>query len=116
VLGQDTLRLKKLMALVAVSDELLQDTTALGSLPAEEGGAVHPLEDQRGDPVRHLGNAQPAGAMNSGAVVTVAKESGQATLTLLPMNLAKMIARLPAGSYPNAVWLMNNDVLPSCSP
>jgi HK97 family phage major capsid protein len=30
VLGKDTLRLKKLMALVAITDELLQDTTALG--------------------------------------------------------------------------------------
>jgi hypothetical protein len=35
--------------------------------------------------------------MQSGAVMTVAKESGQATLTLLPMNLAKMVARAAPG-------------------
>jgi hypothetical protein len=29
------------------------------------------------------------------------------------MNLANMIARLPPGSYPRAVWLINNDVLPA---
>src|SRR5439155_1183939 len=47
------------------------------------------------------------------AAVTVVKESGQATQTLQPMNLAKMMARLPPGSYPRSVWFINNDVLPA---
>ena len=51
--------------------------------------------------------------MNLGAVVTVAKDSGQATNTLTALNLANMIARLPEGSFPNAVWIINNDVLPA---
>jgi HK97 family phage major capsid protein len=53
------------------------------------------------------------GAISSGATVTVAKESGQATQTLTPANLAKMIARLPSGSFSRAVWIINNDVLPA---
>jgi hypothetical protein len=59
------------------------------------------------------GNGIPLGCMNGGAIVTVAKESGQATQTLLTQNLAKMIARLPPGSFTNAVWIVNNDVLPA---
>jgi HK97 family phage major capsid protein len=115
VLGQETLRLKKLMALVAITDELLQDTTALGGyLPKKVATSIRWKTNEA--ILYGAGNAQPFGAMASGAVVTIAKESGQATLTLLPMNLAKMIAALPPGSYANAVWLMNNDVLPSCSP
>jgi HK97 family phage major capsid protein len=31
----------------------------------------------------------------------------------VPQNLAKMIARLPSGSFANAVWIVNNDVLPA---
>lgn len=111
VLGQATLRLKKLMALVAVSDELLQDTTALGSyLPKKVAMSIRWKTNEA--ILYGAGNAQPFGAMTSGAVITVAKETGQATLTLQPINLAKMVARLPAGSYQNAIWLMNNDVLP----
>ena len=45
--------------------------------------------------------------------MTVAKESGQATQTLLPQNLAKMISRLPTGSFARSVWIVNNDVLPA---
>jgi HK97 family phage major capsid protein len=111
VLGQAALRLKKLMALVPVTDELLQDTTALGSyLPKKVGLSIRWKANEA--ILWGTGGPQPQGALNSGASITVAKESGQSTLTLQPMNLAKMVARLPAGSYPNAVWVMNNDVLP----
>lgn len=111
VLGLETLRLKKLMALVAITDEMLQDTTALnGYLPNKVAMSIRWKSNEA--ILYGLGNAQPFGAMNSGAVLTVVKESGQATLTLLPMNLAKMVAALPPGSYAKAVWLMNNDVLP----
>ena len=111
VLGQETLRLKKLMALVAITDELLQDTTALGGyLPKKVALSIRWKTNEA--ILYGSGNAQPYGALSSGALLTIAKESGQATLTLLPMNLAKMVAALPPGSYANAVWLMNNDVLP----
>lgn len=58
-------------------------------------------------------NGVPVGALSAGATITVAKESGQATQTLVPQNLAKMISRLPAGSFANSVWIVNNDVLPA---
>ena len=111
-LGTQTLRLHKLMALVPLTDELVADTSALSSL----------LPGLIGDSIRWKmnesilfgnGNGQPQGALNSGAVITVAKETGQATLTLVPLNLAKMVSRLPPNSFSSAVWVINPDVLPA---
>jgi HK97 family phage major capsid protein len=59
------------------------------------------------------GEGQPQGMFNSGAVVVQAKESGQATQTLLAMNIANMVARLPPGSYGDAQWFITPDLLPS---
>src|SRR5262249_19655536 len=111
-LGDGVLRLKKLMALCAVTDELLADTTALESyLPAKVANSIRwKLNDTI---LFGTGNGVPVGCFQSGAAVTVAKDSGQATLTLTAMNLANMIARLPPGSYGRAIWLINNDVLPA---
>lgn len=112
VFGMSQLRLKKLMALVPVSDEMLADGSALASyLPKKIGASIQWKTNEA--ILFGAGNGLPQGAMNSGAVVTVAKDSGQATNTLSAMNLANMIARLPEGSFPNAVWIINNDTLPA---
>jgi HK97 family phage major capsid protein len=110
--GAAALRLKKLMALVPVSDEMLDDTNALGSyLPKKVASSI---QWKRNEAILFgSGNGLPQGAMNSGAVITVPKDSGQSTLTLSATNLANMIARLPEGSFKNAVWIVNNDVLPA---
>ena len=111
-LGLAELRMKKLLSLVPVSDELLADNGALSSyLPVKMAASI--LWKINEAILFGTGAGQPMGAFNSGALVTVAKETGQATQTLLPMNLAKMIARLPQGSFANAIWILNNDVLPS---
>ena len=112
VLSTQVLRLHKLMALVPLTDELLADTSALGSF----------LPDLIGDSIRWKtneailygnGNGQPLGIMNSAALVTVPKESGQATLTLDRMNIAKMCARMPfSDTIRSQVWFMNNDAMP----
>ena len=112
VLGLATLRLKKLMALVPTTDELLEDASALTSyLPQKVALSIRWKANE--SILFGAGNGIPVGCMNAGAVVTVAKETGQATQTLVPQNLAKMIARLPPGSFTNAVWIVNNDVLPA---
>lgn len=112
VFGLAQLRLKKLMAFVAASDEMLSDGLALATyLPKQIAKSMQYKINE--SILFGAGNGLPSGAMNSGAVVTVAKDSGQATLTLTASNLAGMIARLPEGSFPNAVWIINNDVLPA---
>ena len=115
VLDLATLRLKKLMALVPTTDELLDDANALTSyLPQKVALSIRWKANE--SILFGAGNGILVGCMNAGAIVTVAtvvKESGQATQTLVPQNLAKMIARLPPGSFTNAVWIINNDVLPA---
>jgi HK97 family phage major capsid protein len=112
-LGTAQLRLNKLIALVPITDELLGDASALGSyLPSKMADSIRWKHNEAF--MFGTGNGQPLGAFSSPAVEIIAKESGQATATLLPMNLAKMIARLPTGaSYGRAVWMINNDVLPA---
>jgi HK97 family phage major capsid protein len=118
VIGIETLRLKKLMALVPVTDELLADGNALASyLPSKIGDSIR-LKANEAILFGAGGNGLPLGAFGgpnapAGAVVTIAKEVGQAAGTLNAMNLGKMIARLPPGSFANAVWIINNDVLPA---
>lgn len=112
IFGMTSLRLKKLMALVPVSDEMLDDSSALASyLPKKIGASMQWKTNEA--ILFGPGAGLPQGAMVSGAVVTIAKDAGQATGTLTAMNLANMIARLPEGSFPNSVWIINNDVLPA---
>jgi HK97 family phage major capsid protein len=111
-LSTTMLRLYKLMSLVPVTDELLEDTSALDQyLPRKTGDSIRWKLNE----AILFGNGvgQPLGAFSGNAVVTVAKETSQATLTLLFQNIAKMIARLPEGSFARARWLANNDVLPA---
>jgi HK97 family phage major capsid protein len=111
-LGVTIQRLHKLMALVPISDEMLEDTNALESyLPKKTAISIRWKSDE--SILFGLGNGVPLGCMNSNAVITQAKESGQATATLLPQNIAKMVSRMPDGSYGRAVWIINNDVLPA---
>lgn len=53
------------------------------------------------------GVGQPLGILNSPALITIAKESGQAADTILGLNLVKMRAR--CWMYGRAVWLYNSD-------
>jgi len=110
--GLSTLRLKKLMALVPVTDELLDDTNALSTyLPDKIATSIRWKTNE--SILFGSGTGLPVGCMTNATTVTVAKESGQATQTLLAQNLAKMISRLPPGSFGKAVWIVNNDVLPA---
>ena len=112
VLGLSTLRLKKLMALVPVTDELLDDTNALSSyLPDKIATSIRWKTNE--SILFGAGTGVPVGCMSNATTVTVAKETGQATQTLLAQNLAKMISRLPPASFAKAVWIVNNDVLPA---
>lgn len=113
-LSTTQMRLYKLMALVPVTDELLEDTNALDSyIPQKTGDNMRWKINE--SILFGSGVGQPLGAFNASnnAVITVAKETSQATLTLLFQNIAKMIARLPPGSFARAQWFANNDVLPA---
>jgi HK97 family phage major capsid protein len=111
-LGTSAMRLHKLMALTPVTDELLEDARALESyLPGLVARSVRWKTNEAilfGD-----GAGKPLGAFSGNAAVVQAKESGQATKTVDLANVLNMIARLPAGSFPKAVWLVTPDALPA---
>lgn len=104
------IKLSKLMGLVSVTSEMLEDAALLASwvqsaFPAEMAFAL----DQavyNGD-----GNGKPLGFMNSGALVTVAKEGSQAADTIVYQNIIKMWARMPASRISRAAWFVTQQAL-----
>lgn len=107
------LRLKKLIGLCYVTDELLNDSavaleSVLTDLFAQEaafkvGNAI----------VNGSGAGQPLGLLNSGALISVSKETGQAAATIVKENIDKMWSRMYAGCRDKAVWLINQDIEPA---
>jgi HK97 family phage major capsid protein len=117
VLGMMDLRLKKLLALTPVSDELLSDATALAAyLPKKMALSLRWKTNE--SILFGGGNGTPTGAFtglnnSQGCGVVQAKDSGQATNTLSTTNLLNMFSRLPPGSYSRAIWMINNSVIPA---
>ena len=56
------------------------------------------------------GVGKPLGVLSSDALITVAKESGQAASSLLGANIVKMWSRLLTRQRKNAVWVMHPDL------
>ena len=104
-------RLHKLTALVPVTDELLEDAPAMTmylrrKVPQKIDFAVNLAI------VQGSGAGQPLGLLNSGALVTVAKQGSQTADTVVYDNVLKMYNRLYGPYRAGAVWLINQDVEP----
>lgn len=106
------LKLQKVAVVVYLTDELLADTSvALEQYIARK--AAEEFNFLIGDAIINgAGVGLPQGILNSPALVSVAKETGQAAATLSVENLAKMYSRMWAPSRSNAVWFINQDVEP----
>ena len=110
-LNPNTMRLKKLTALVPVTDELLSDSTGLDAYLRRK--SAESIRWKTNDAiVNGSGVGRPKGFAGSGAEVTVAKETGQTADTITADNVTKMYARMLTGALGRAVWLMNPDALP----
>ena len=103
--------LKKMMSVMYTTDEMLQDSRALTSIAAQAFSEeiMFMTEDAI---YEGTGSGMPLGILNSSARVTVAKEPGQAAGTIVKENIDKMWARMWARSMPNAVWYVNQDIIP----
>lgn len=108
---QIELGLNKLMAIGYATEELLADAVAMESI-YKQAMAEELTFFSENAVYSGSGAGQPLGFMNSGALVTVDKESGQAAATIVTDNILKMLARHPARSMKTAVWLINQDCLP----
>jgi HK97 family phage major capsid protein len=107
---QITLYANTLMGLDYSSGELAQDTprafiAILEAAFRDEYAAKSLVERLFG-----LGGAEPLGVMNSPCLITIAKETGQATGTIMTENIDKIAQRVWRYSS-RAVWLANDDCL-----
>lgn len=108
-LREITLTLKKLATLFYATDELLEDATAIGALITQAFGEEigFKMDDAA---INGDGAGKPQGILNSPALVTVAKETGQVADTFVFLNAVKMWSRLWPRSRRNAVWFVNPEV------
>ena len=105
------LDLKKLMSVWYITDELMQSAPMVSAI-AEQAFSEEirfMTEDSifRGD-----GTGKPRGLLNATCKVTVAKQTGQASKTVLKENIDNMWSQCWARSRSNAVWFINQDVEP----
>lgn len=105
------LDLKKLIALMYATDELLEDTTALTAI-ANQAFAEEVMFMTEDAVFRGSGAGQPLGILNSPCRVTVPRETGQAAKTIVKENIDNMWSRMWARSRQNAIWLINQDAEP----
>jgi len=107
-LDEMTVRLHETYALVPLTEELLEDAPLMQRVVATQAARAIDFAVTNYI-INGSGVGQALGIMNSGALVTVSKESSQAADTIHAKNIAKMWARMPAWARGNAVWLMNQD-------
>lgn len=110
-LGRAEFKLKKLGAMVELTDELLEDAPAMEAYIMQECpvAIMHALNEAilTGD-----GVGKPTGLLNSPFTVTVTKESGQLADTLLARNVTNMYSRMFPAARAGAVWMINASVEP----
>lgn len=109
--GMLDLKTKKITALVKVTDELLEDATALEAfIKAEAPEAI--LHKVNVAIISGDGVGKPMGFLNSAFKYKVAKEAGQAADTIVFENVVNMYSHLLPRSLNKAVWLVNPAVMP----
>lgn len=110
-LARIDMKLRKVGALGAMTDELMSDATALGG--ELSGAFTDELIFQAENKVFRGGGANSMqGFLNAACLVSVSKETSQQAATINTTNLSKMWARMPARSKANAVWFINVDCEP----
>ena len=104
-------KLHKYAAFGYATDELLADASLVGRMIFQAFGDElrFMVED---DIINGTGSGMPQGILTSAALVSVAKESGQAATTFTWENAVKMVARFYAPLFSRAVWFINQDVYP----
>ena len=107
----------KLIGLAYLTEELMEDTTAVSSyidtvFPDE---FAFKIDDAI---INGTGSGMPLGVLNAKSTSTIvqAKDSGQATGTVSSSNILNMWSRLIAKSRKNACWFINQSIEPQLYP
>ena len=107
---QPQLNLNKLAALVPVTSELLEDGIAIEPIITKL--AAEAITFRLNDAILNGdGASKPVGIVGHASVVSVPKETGQASATVVAANVIKMRARFN-GNPANALFLIHRDVEP----
>ena len=105
------LKLNKLIGLCYSTDELLDDASALAQTIND--GFTDEFDFKITDQIINgSGAGEALGILNSGCMVSVSKEAGQAADTIVYENVSNMWSRLMAKSRPSAIWVINQDCEP----
>lgn len=101
-------RLRKLKALVPVTDELLEDSPAMeGYLKRVMGAAVSwKVNDAI---INGTGAGVPLGILKASSLIVQAKEGAQTADTINAANVTNMLSRAILTGGGNIVWLINPD-------
>lgn len=106
-----TVKLNELYAFVLATDELLEDAPRLNARLTRKSAEA--IRWKASDAIVFgTGVGQPLGYFNSGALISVAKETGQAADTIVAANVVKMYSRLLPQNIAGAFWLANSDTIP----
>lgn len=105
------LKLKKLIGLCYLTDELIQDAVALSAIVQEAFAEEYKFVEEDAL-INSPGGGKPIGILNTGGLVSVAKETGQAAATIVTANIMKMWSRCWAPDRLNAVWFINQEIEP----
>lgn len=104
-------KLKKYAVLAYLTDELLADAPQAQMIVRQ--GSGEEIDFMTNDDILNgNGVGGPQGILNSGCLVTVAKEAGQGAATIVKENIDKMWARLMPRSKASAFWFVNTDITP----
>ena len=106
-----SIKLHRLTALVPVTEELLEDAPAMAGYVVSKAGEKFAFKANDAI-INGTGAGQPLGIMNSPCKVQVGKITNQVATTVHAKNVVTMMARMPARNWANAVWLVNQDVIP----
>jgi HK97 family phage major capsid protein len=110
-LGERTVKLNKLRVLVPLTEEILEDSSAMdGYLRRKAPDKINFKVNAA--IVAGTGVGIPLGLLNSPGKVKVTKESGQQTGTIVGNNIIKMYNRMYGPCRSRAVWLYNQEVEP----
>jgi HK97 family phage major capsid protein len=103
--------LSDIRGLAYMTDRQLRDASAMQAIYTEAFGEefAFVLDNEI---VRGIGGVQCLGVLNSSAMISVSKETGQAADTFQFENAVNMLARLHPRSMPKAEWYINQDVWP----
>ncbi|WP_264076644.1 phage major capsid protein [Rhodopseudomonas palustris] len=104
---QLALSAKKLVIIVVVSNDLLNDVPMLEAHMKRVFAAEAAFQLDRA--IISGTGAKPQGVVGHSGTIAVAKETGQAAATIVAENVANMWSRLPVDSRRRAVWVVGED-------